>query len=162
MSTSLYDLSVGSFLQMAEATVGIMQVGQQYCADNNINLDDIVAKTLHPDMAAFTFRLSASHTNLGELSRGLQNGEFGPPSGYEQMDYAGLLALTQQTVTHLKPWTLRALTSSAAVPLCSKWAKPKFHLPARTSFSPLHCPTYTSTPPLPTTFCVCRVHRWAK
>ena len=37
MSTSLYDLSVGSFLQMAEATVGIMQVGQQYCDDNNSN-----------------------------------------------------------------------------------------------------------------------------
>lgn len=102
MSTSLYDLSVGSFLQMAEATVGIMQVGQQYCADNNSNPDDIVAKSLHPDMNGFHFQVvCVTHQSWGAI-KGLQSGEFGPPNGYEQMDYAGLLGLTEQTVTALK------------------------------------------------------------
>jgi len=118
MSTSLYDLSVGSFLQMAEATVGIMQVGQQHCAENNINLDDIVANTLHPDMAGFHFQIvCVTHQSLGAI-KGLQNGEFAPPSGYEQMDYAGLLALTQQTVEALKalePASINELSDGTVV-----------------------------------------------
>ena len=102
MTTSLYDLSVGSFLQMTEATLGIMQVGQQHCADNNINLNDVVATTLHPDMASFHFQIvCVTHHSLGAIN-GVQSGEFGPPSGYEQMDYAGLLALTQRSIDALR------------------------------------------------------------
>jgi hypothetical protein len=95
-----------------------MQVGQQHCADNSINLGDVVANTLHPDMAGFHFQIvCVTHQSLGAI-RGLQNGEFGPPGGYEQMDYAGLLALTQQTIDALKaldPASINELSGGTVV-----------------------------------------------
>ncbi len=102
MSTSLYDLSVASFIQVVEATSGVLEKGRVHCTENNIALDDVVATNLHPDMNGFHFQVvCVTHQSIGGI-KGLQSGEFSPPSGYADTDYAGLQALTQSTLEELK------------------------------------------------------------
>jgi len=102
MSTSLYDLSVGTYLQIVGATAGFMAKGAKHCADNGIDLDGVVAARLYPDMANFHFQaVCVAHHSIGAIA-GLQSGEFGPPVGYEETDFAGLQALINQTLDKLK------------------------------------------------------------
>ena len=90
MATSLYDLSVGSYLQIVGSTAGFLDKGATHCAENNIALDDVVATRLYSDMADFHFQVvCVAHHSIGAI-KGLQAGEFGPPTDYPEMDYAGL------------------------------------------------------------------------
>ena len=102
MATTLYDLSVGSYLQVVGAAVGFLDKGASYCAENDISLDDVVATSLYPDMANFHFQaVCIVHHSMGAI-RGIQAGEFAPPSGYPDTDYAGLQNLVSQALTDLK------------------------------------------------------------
>ena len=102
MSTSLYDLSVGSYLQIVGATVGAFEKGAAYCADNDISLDDVVATSLYPDMLPFHFQaVSVAHHSMGTV-RAMQSGEFAPPSGFADTDFAGLQNMLAETLDELK------------------------------------------------------------
>ena len=102
MATSLYDLSVGSYLQTVGAAVGFLEKGATHCSANGIALDDVVATSLYPDMANFHFQaVCVAHHSLGAI-KALQSGEFGPPAGYGELDYAGLQGLVSRTLQELK------------------------------------------------------------
>ncbi|MEM7413511.1 MAG: DUF1993 domain-containing protein [Myxococcota bacterium] len=101
MSVSFYDLTVGSYVQIIEALVGILGKGADHCKTEGIALDDIVATRLYPDMANFHFQVtSVTHHSLGAL-QGLKSGEFRPPN-YEACDYAVLQTMTEATLDALK------------------------------------------------------------
>lgn len=90
MATSLYDLTVASYLQVGTAIAAVLDKGAKHCAEQGIDLDEIVATRLYPDMADFRFQVfCVAHHSLGAV-RAYQSGEFRPPSGYESYDYAGL------------------------------------------------------------------------
>ena len=98
MSTSLYDMSVGSYLQIVEAAGKVMSKGADYCAEQGIDPAELVATSLYENMAPLHFQaVCVAHHSLGAI-KGLQAGEFAPPSGYGEMDYAGLQGLL--TATH--------------------------------------------------------------
>lgn len=102
MSTSLYDLSVGSYLQLAGATSGYLAKAAKHCAEKNIDLNELVATRLYPDMASLHFQVvSVAHHSMGAVNA-LKSGEFGPPAGYADTDYAGLQALISKTLDELK------------------------------------------------------------
>lgn len=101
MPTSFYDLTVGSYTQIIEASIGLLQKGESHCNENGISLDEIVEARLIDDMANLHFQVaSITHHSLGALNA-MKSGEFAPPD-YEQMDYAGLQTLTQNTLDTLK------------------------------------------------------------
>jgi hypothetical protein len=101
MATSLYDLSVGSYLQIVTSTAGVLEKGAAHCNDNGISLDDVVATRLYPDMADFRFQVyCVAHHSLGAI-KGIQTGEFTPPGGYESLDYAALQGLINDTLAEL-------------------------------------------------------------
>lgn len=90
MSVSLYDLSVGSYLQCLGAVTGFLDKGSAHCNEQGIDLDEIVEIRLFPDMLPFRFQLvSVAHHSLGAL-QGIQSGVFRPPSGVPDEDYAAL------------------------------------------------------------------------
>lgn len=102
MSTSLYDLSVSTYLQMVGAASGFMAKGAKHCADKGIDLADVVSTRLYPDMADFHFQaVSIAHHSMGAV-KALQSGEFGPPTGTQATDYAGLQALISKSLDELK------------------------------------------------------------
>lgn len=102
MATSLYDLSVGSYLQVVGSTAAFLDKGAAHCAENAIALDDVVGTSLYPDMATFHFQaVCVAHHSIGAI-KGMQAGEIGPPTGYPETDFAGLQALINDSLDELE------------------------------------------------------------
>lgn len=101
MTTSFYDLTVGSYLQIVGATAGFLQKGADHCKAEGIDPGEIVQAKLFPDMANFHFQVtSVTHHSLGAI-KGIEAGELRPPK-YDDCDYAALQALTAATLAELK------------------------------------------------------------
>jgi hypothetical protein len=105
MSASFYDLTVGSYTQIVEASVGVLQKGADHCAENGIGLDEIVDCSLIDDMANFHFQVVCITHHSLEAVNAMRSGEFLPPTNYEAMNYAALQALTAGTLEALKGMT---------------------------------------------------------
>ena len=103
-SISLYDISIGSYEQILSGTVAVLQKGVDHCAAEGIDLDEVVATRLYPDMANLHFQVtSLTHHSVGAIE-GLRSGEFGPPR-YADCDYAALQSMTQESLEKVKATT---------------------------------------------------------
>lgn len=97
MAFSLYDSTVGTYKQILNSVDGVLKKGREHCEANNIDLNDVVETKLIDDMLPFRFQIiSVAHHSLGAL-KGVQAGEFGPPSMGNQ-DYEGLQALIAEAI----------------------------------------------------------------
>ena len=116
MTTTLYDLSVGSYTQVLKGTVSFLEKGLEYCEQNAIDLVDIVDCGLHEDMQSFYFQVMSINHHSAKAIEGLQAGEFAPPlyafnHKAEQGDYEMLLATTKASIDLMKaqdPTTINA------------------------------------------------------
>lgn len=106
MAISLYDVSVGTYLQVLAGAITVLEKGASHCEANAIAPADIVATSLYPDMANFHFQVSnIVHQSTGAIT-GLRNAEFGPPQGTpEEMDYAGLQKYVADAIAELTALT---------------------------------------------------------
>lgn len=113
MSTSLYDMSVASSLQIVGGTLDVMDKGADYCKQHDLDPNDVVGKRLCDDMLPFHFQIvSVVHHSLGSV-KGMQSGEFRPPAGYPETDYAGLRALLQSAHDELKEMDAASINALA-------------------------------------------------
>jgi len=113
MSTSLYDLSVGSYLQIVEAAANVMRKGAAYCSEQGIDTAQMVGTALREDMAPLHFQaVCVAHHSLGAI-KGIKAGEFAPPSGYGEMDYAGLQGLLDSTLAELQAQQVEEINALA-------------------------------------------------
>ena len=102
MAISIYDLSVGSYLQTLGGIAGVLQKGADYAAENELDLEGVVETRLHPDMLPFRFQvISVFHHSLGAIN-GMREGLFTPPPSMPDLDYAGLKGLVEDTATQLQ------------------------------------------------------------
>ena len=102
MATSLYDMSVASYLQILGSVSGILQKAADHAADAGLDLNDIVETQLRPDMFPFRFQvISVWHHSLGAV-RGIQAGLFQPPPSLPDLDYAALQGLVTEATTELQ------------------------------------------------------------
>jgi len=93
MAISFYDISIGTYLQTLGGVIGFLEKGREHCAANGIELNDVVATRLYPDMHPFRFQIWAvAHMTRGAL-KGLSDGRFSPPAPLPELDYAGLQQL---------------------------------------------------------------------
>ena len=105
MATSLYDMSVPTYIQTVGAVAAYLERGLAHCTDNNIDPESVVETRLFPDMLPFRFQIqSVAHHSLGTV-KGLKEGVFHPPSDLAQLDYKGLQTLMADTLTALKAYT---------------------------------------------------------
>jgi len=101
MSISLYDASVGSYLQILEGTAGVLEIGKTHANETGLDLQEIVQTRLRDDMMPFHFQVvSTAHHSFGAI-QGIQKGEFTPPSFDLDLDYAGLQGLIEEARTGL-------------------------------------------------------------
>ncbi len=111
MATTLYDISIASYLQSLNAVAGFLEKGRTFCVENNIELAEIVETSLYPDMLPFRFQvISAVHHSLGTV-KALTSGELGPPAGFPDFDYEGLQGLVNDTIAELKTYTPEAVNA---------------------------------------------------
>ena len=90
MATSLYDLSVSTYLQVLGGMEGFLGRGLAHFQENKIDPDTIVEARLYADMLPFRFQVLATvHHAIGAI-RGVEAGLFAPPGPLPPLDYAGL------------------------------------------------------------------------
>jgi hypothetical protein len=105
MSTSLYDATVGTYLQILNAVPGILDKGRIHCESNDIDTGELVETRLYPDMMPFSFQIvSVAHHSLGAL-KGVQEGLFVPPSFESKLDYGGLQDLVSDALSEIEAFT---------------------------------------------------------
>jgi hypothetical protein len=166
MATSLYDLSVPTFLQTVRAVAGFLQRAAKHCAETGADPDDFVHARLIADMAPFHFQIEAlSHHSVWGLEA-VKTGVFAPPALIGAMPFAGLRALVDEAIAALEALTPAEVNGWAgkALNIASTARSTKMIAPRpgrrdnslsrrRLSFFPFRCPTFISTPSPPMTSC---------
>lgn len=153
MTSSLYDISVRSYLQVVDATVQILNKGALHFADGGKDPDAMVEQRMVDDMLPFSFQVrSVVHHSIGAI-RGIETGVFSPPPKQPQPDYAGLQAELREAAEALRglsPEHVNALTgkdmvfrmSSMELPFTAEgfvlsFSLPNFYFHATTTYSML-------------------------
>lgn len=102
MTTSLYSLSVESYLQTLGALDRVMTKGATHYSDNGKNPDDILSLRMVDNMMNFKFQvLSVIGQSVGTIES-LRSGVFSPPGKSDPMTYAELHAKVQAAYAELK------------------------------------------------------------
>ncbi|MDE0453475.1 MAG: DUF1993 domain-containing protein [Gammaproteobacteria bacterium] len=121
MSVSLYDASVGRFLQTLGAVSGYLDKGRSHCEENNIDLDEIVETRLYPDMLPFRFQLiQVASLSLGAIN-GVQTGEYSPPPPPDDLDYQALQDLVVEARSGLQQFTAEMVNGWAGKEVRTPW-----------------------------------------
>jgi hypothetical protein len=108
MAISLYDVSVGTYLQILGAASGFLAKGREHCEKNGIDLKQVVETRLVPDMLPFRFQVVAvAHHSLGAI-QGVEAGVFRPPT-VPDLDYPGLEKLVADARTGLLAYKREAI-----------------------------------------------------
>ncbi|MEM1436452.1 MAG: DUF1993 domain-containing protein [Pseudomonadota bacterium] len=101
MSVSLSELTVATYRQVLPAMLGVLEKGAAFAADSGMNADELVEARLHPEMSPLHFQIvSVVHHSLAAV-RGVLSGEFHPPSGYPELDYAGFTPFLEQALSEI-------------------------------------------------------------
>lgn len=93
MATSLYDLSVPTFLQTVRAMGGYLDRAAEHCAQIGADPDDFVNARLYDDMAPFHFQIEAAWHHAVWGVEALITGAFTPPGLVGPVPFAELRAM---------------------------------------------------------------------
>jgi uncharacterized protein len=105
MATSLYDLSVPTFLQTVKAIVGFLDRAARHCAETRADPDDFVDARLFDDMAPFHFQIEAAwHHSVWGLEA-VKTGVFAPPALVGPVPFADLQAMIGKAERALEAFT---------------------------------------------------------
>ena len=105
MTTSLYELSVPTFLQTVNAVAGFLDRAASHCAETCADPDDLVSARLFEDMAPFHFQIECvAHHSVWGLEA-MKTGVFAPPDLVGSVPFAELRAMICRAEV-----ALRALT----------------------------------------------------
>lgn len=102
MATSLYDLSVPTFLQTVRAVAGFLDRATRYCDETRTDPNDFVHARLFEDMAPLHFQIEAAwHHSVWGLEA-VKTGKFTPPALVGPVPFAGLQAMIGRAETALE------------------------------------------------------------
>jgi hypothetical protein len=105
MATSLYDLSVPTFLQSVRAIGGFLDRTAKYCTETHADPDDFVRFRLFDDMAPFHFQIEAAwHHSVCGLEAA-KTGVFAPPPLVGPVPFADLQAMIGKAEKALEAFT---------------------------------------------------------
>ncbi|MEM9057066.1 MAG: DUF1993 domain-containing protein [Pseudomonadota bacterium] len=123
MTTSLYDLSVATYLQTIGGSIVVLEKGAGFASANGIDPDELVQTRLSEDMWPLHNQIvSIVHQSVGAV-KALRSGTFSPPSGYpENMDYAGLQDFLREGYAALEAETPDAINALADNPVVFRFA----------------------------------------
>jgi len=113
MATSLYDLSVPTFLQTVSAVGGFLDRAATHCAETGTDPEDFARVRLVDDMAPFHFQIECvAHHSVWALLA-VKNGVFDPPALVPPgtIPFAGLREMIAQAEAALKAFTPEEVNS---------------------------------------------------
>ena len=100
--TSLYNLSVPTFLQTVSAIAGFLGRAATHCAETGADPDDFVEARLFYDMAPFHFQIEAACHHAVWGVEAMKTGEFAPPPLVGPVPFANLQAMIGKAETALE------------------------------------------------------------
>ncbi len=98
---SLYTATVPAFLQIIAASQGVVAKGLAFAAEQGIDPATLVEARLAPDMLPFAYQIQSLRTHSIGGIEGVRAGEFHPYRGPVPADFAGLIALLDDTAAAL-------------------------------------------------------------
>jgi hypothetical protein len=101
MATSLYDLSVPTFLQTVRAMGSFLDRTVAHCAETCADPDDFVNARLFDDMAPFHFQIEAAWHHAVWGLEAARTGMFDPPALVGPVPFADLQAMIGKAETAL-------------------------------------------------------------
>ena len=104
-ATSLYDLSVPTFLQTLRAVGGFLDLAVKHCIDIGTDPDDFVQARLFEDMAPFHFQIEATWHHAVWGLEAAKTGVFSPPALVGPLPFAGLQGMIGRAQTALEALT---------------------------------------------------------
>jgi uncharacterized protein len=105
MPTSLYELSVPTFLQTVKAVRSFLDRAATHCAETHADPDDFVHDRLFDDMAPFHFQIEAAwHHSVWGLEAA-KTGVFAPPALVGPVPFADLQAMIGKAEATLEAFT---------------------------------------------------------
>lgn len=113
MSTSLYDLSVPTFLQTVRSIGGFLGRAATHFAERDVDPDNFVNTRLFDDMAPFHFQIEAAWHHSVWGVEALKTGAFTPPALVGPVPFAELQAMIDRAETALEAFTPDEVDSCA-------------------------------------------------
>jgi uncharacterized protein len=105
MTTSLYDLSVPTFLQTVRSIGGCLDRAARHCDETGADPDDFVPARLYPDMAPFHFQIEAAWHHAVWGMETATTGVFAPPALVGPVPFADLRAMMAKAQAALEALT---------------------------------------------------------
>jgi hypothetical protein len=149
-ATSLYDLSVPTFLQTVSAVGDFLDRAAAHCAETGADPDDFVHARLFHDMAPFHFQIECVAHHSAWALEAVKNGVFAPPALVGPIPFAGLRAkiaeaealLLARTPDEVNSWAGKDLDfqigprrlAFAPETFILSFALPNFHFHAVTAY----------------------------
>ena len=118
MTIPFYAASVASYSQTLTAMAGVLDQGETFARENDLDLEELVQSRLREDMAPFSFQvISVWHHSRGALE-GCKAGLFAPPPKMDDMNFARCKALIAEARDYMEAQTedaINALTGGSVV-----------------------------------------------
>jgi hypothetical protein len=102
MATSLYALSVTSYLQTVGAVAGFLDRAAEHCAKTGVHPDSLVGARLFDDMAPFHFQVECVYHHSVWAVEAVKIGVFSPPALVGPIPFADLRAMVASTDAMLR------------------------------------------------------------
>src|ERR1700742_3870695 len=112
MATTLYDLSVPTFLQTVRAVGGFLDRATRHCAEIGADPDDFVQVRLFEDMAPLHFQIEAAWHHAVWGLEAAKTGVFAPPALVGPVSFSDLQAMIsrgRKTLEALTPDEVNSL-----------------------------------------------------
>jgi hypothetical protein len=138
MAVTLYDLSVGCFLQTLGAVEGFLAKSAAHFKEKGADPNAIVETRLFDDMLPFRFQVVAvAHHSAGAMA-GVKAGAFAPPAP-STADFAGLQQLVTDARTALEGKDVVFSVRDMKMPFKAEgflqtFSLPNFHFHATTAY----------------------------
>ena len=105
MATSLYDLSVPTYLQTVSAVGGFLDRAAKHCAEMGFDPDRFISERLFVDMAPFNFHVEVIPHHSVSALEAARTGVFDPPGLVWPKSFAELQAMIAQAEAVVKAFT---------------------------------------------------------
>ena len=102
MATTLYDLSVPTFLQTVRAVAGFLDRAARHCAEIGADPDDFVQVRLFEDMAPLHFQIEAAWHHAVWGLEAAKTGVFAPPPLVGPVPFADLRTMMDKARSALE------------------------------------------------------------
>jgi len=105
LSFSLYDVTVRSFIQTADALVRVLDKAQICLEGAGIDPDSVTGLRFAPDMKPLHYQVQSVGHHSVEALRGLRTGVCLPPKAFENRTYSEMQAMAVQAGNDLRTFT---------------------------------------------------------